>query len=128
MPDPSEPWLYKNFRLLPTAGAWISTYPQARWVLPVRNRVDTLTSMVRHHVIGRHGSPAQLAAWLDWSVRRQEEIAKRAMVFWFDVDAAWSGNDGHIADMLAFCGLRMETARVSGWIDRGLWHNRAGAA
>lgn len=123
IPDPTKPWLFKEFRILMTWPLWYKYFPNSIYVLNRRNIQDNLKSMQNHRVISKRGSTRALRFWIEWARERQEEIAKYCLHVWADVDKIWAGDLSEAKKVVEACGLEFDERTTKEWIEPSLCHN-----
>lgn len=127
IPNPSEPWLCKESRILMTWPLWFEHFPNAIYVFNRRNFDDNLKSMLKHRVISKRGGTEDLKRWIVWARNAQEAIAEECPHVWAYVDEIWKGNMDEAKEVVEACGLTFDEQVAREWIEPNLWHNRGNA-
>lgn len=116
-----RPWLVKTPQNLYKREAWLTHYPEARWVLPKRKIGDVVDSFMRHP--GMKGDRDQFYHRVADQQALQYAVACRAKHHWVDVDRLANTDEEEGRKLVEFCGVGpLNTKLFHEWVNPERWH------
>ena len=117
-------WLFKDAKLTLLWPIYLSTFPDARWVIVRRRDEDIITSCLKTGFMRQHSDdPAFWQRWIDDYKRRLERLKQESTL----VYEIWPHNlmDGQFSDLetlVGKLGLDWNESEVSSLINPAFWH------
>ena len=124
--DTEGPWLYKDSKLLLARGRWVKMFPNAMWILPIRNTEGILKSLAANANWSKRAKKAGPDFYKECidCLRAQQIIAAahHNRSLWIVTDIIMQGELSGAQEVIKKCGLTWNEPAVTEWIDRTLWH------
>jgi len=119
--DNDGPWLVKTAQNLLKMDAWLTHFPEARWVLTNRDTEAIIESTMRHP--GMTGDREKRRKVVELHKHLQQQVAHRAKhVHWVDVDDLANAKETTGRRLVEFCGLEFDPEIFNNWIQPERWH------
>lgn len=116
------PWLVKTGQVLLKWQYWRGAFPDAKWILPVRDTDEIIASMKRHPGM-RHRSEDDMLRRITRAKELQAAvIASGANIFSVNPKDIATGNESIARWLIEECGLEFNQEAWQKWIEPERWH------
>jgi hypothetical protein len=95
-------WLYKDPKIALTWKLWNNAFPNAKWIILVRNESETIDSYMRTEFMDAYNNKEQWLDYLNKFNQNINEIKKQTTFFQLDIKDIINNNSKKIEDLYSF--------------------------
>lgn len=117
-----EPWYFKGAKMCLVWPVFAAAFPEAKWVIVRRRREEIVLSCMRTRFMRKRTSSASWAKWVDFHLRRFDEMREHLNCVEVWPEKMFQGNFGEMKSVVSWLGLDWNRDVIHDFLEDRLWN------